>query len=72
MCRTTVTVAPTWPEIIRQHMNKTVVMIDQQHPLAGAGGIRRERRQRLWRIAAQRLEQRRRLDLAFAVLGGGI
>ena len=59
-------------EIIRQHMDKTVVMIDQQHLLAGAGGVRRERRQRFWRIAAQRLEQRRRLDLAFAVLGGWI
>ncbi len=60
------------PEVIRQHMDKTVVVIDQQHPLAGAGGIRRKRRQRLWRVAAQRLEQCCGLDLAFAVLGGGV
>ena len=47
-------------------------MIDQQHPLAGAGSIRRECRQRLRRIAAQRLKQRRGLGLAFLFLGDGI
>ena len=59
-------------EIIRQHVDKTVVMIDQQHPLAGAGRIRRQHRQRFRRIATQRLKQSCGLDLAFAVLGGGI
>src|SRR3954465_11080930 len=53
-------------------MHKAVVMVDQQYPLAASGGIGREGRQRLWRIAAQRLEQGRGLDLALAVLGGGI
>ena len=59
-------------EIIRQHVHEAVVVVDQQHLLAGAGGIGRKRRQRLWRIAAQRLEQGRGLDLAFAVFGGRI
>ena len=59
-------------EIIRQHMHKAVVVIDQQHFFARAGGIGRERRQRLWRIAAQRLEQRGGLDLALAVFRRGI
>jgi len=40
------------PEIIRQHMDKAVVVIDQQHLLAASGGITRERRQRFRRIAA--------------------
>ena len=59
-------------EIIRQHVHKTVVVIDQEHLAARAGGIGRKRRQRFWRIAAQCLEQRRRLDLAFAVFRRGI
>src|SRR6185295_5894664 len=37
-----------------------------------AGRIGREGRQRLWRIAAQRLEQGCGLDLALAVFGRGI
>ncbi|MGY4344677.1 hypothetical protein ACVWXM_001141 [Bradyrhizobium sp. GM7.3] len=59
-------------EVIGQHMDEAVVMVDQQYPLAASGGVGRKGRQRLRRIAAQRLEQGRGLDLAFAVLGGGI
>jgi len=39
-------------EVIRQHMNKAVVMVDQEHLLAASGRIRRKGRQRLRRIAA--------------------
>ncbi len=59
-------------EIIRQHVYKAVVMVDQQHLLAAAGGVGREGRQRLRRIAAQGLEQRGRLDLALAIFGRGV
>src|ERR1700722_2550985 len=59
-------------EIIRQHMDETVVVVDQQDTLARAGSVRRKRREPLWRIATQGLEQRGRLDLAFAILGGWI
>jgi len=41
-------------EVIGQHVHETVVMVDQQHPLAASGRIRRERRQRLRRIAGAR------------------